>query len=474
MKVSEKVINEYKSNSKTKHVTLHFTELGIDVGMESIHFETMNLTEAIFNKDSIEFVGCIASKFSIKVNGLKQDVKGAEIEVDIHTDDTADEPVRLFKGVVDSAMKTSNKQVKEIVAYDELYTKGNTEVAAWYKSQKFPETIKDFRYSLFAFLGIEQVEITLPNDDIMIDRQYDPNTLQALAVIKAICQINGAFGIMNREGKFEYRIMGDIYDDGTYPGVDLFPGPDTFPGAGSATKSIDIEETAFSFYKSVRYEEFEVKPVDKVTIRQSEDDAGTTYGSGTNNYIIQGNMFTYGLSKDILQTVAENVYNSVQGFSYCPYTADNNGLPFVECGLNTVSYMMVDYEATFSEDNTSGNIIYEEKQFPVLNRNLTGIQALRDNYSADGEEYQSEFITDLQTQIDTLKRGDTSKEYVDNRFKEYDTKFDDFKEDYYDKKAINDLLANFDGGYKFESVTEVPANPDEKTAYFIQGMVVVE
>lgn len=468
MDVSEKVQAAYQSDRATKYLSLSFTGLDLQIAPQDIHSESMNLVEAIFNKDSIEFVGCIASKFSIKVNGLKEDVKGKELIVDIYTDDTADEPVRLFKGIVDSAMKTSNKQVKEIVAYDELYTKGNTEVSAWYKSQEFPETIKEFRDSLFAFLDIEQVEIELPNDEIVIDRQYDPNTLQALSVIKAICQINGAYGIMNREGKFEYRIMGDIYDDGMYPGIDLFPGPDTFPGAGSANAAAianddDIEEIAFSFYKTVQYEEFVVKPVDKVTIRQSEDDVGTTYGSGMNNYIIQGNMFTYGLSKGVLQTVAENVFNSVQGFSYYPYTADNNGLPFVECGLNVVTYMMVDYEATYSEDNTSGDIIYEEKQFPVLQRNLSGIQALRDKYSAGGEEYQSEFITDLQTQIDILKKSDTTKEYVD--------------QNYYDKSTIDDMFASFNpggGGDDHQSVWDLPANPDPNVVYLIQGVVVVE
>ena len=464
MKVSEKVINEYKSNSKTKHVTLHFPELGIDVGMEFIHFETMDLQEALVENENIEFVGCIASQFKIDVNGLKQDVKGRKIVVDICTDNTLDEPVKLFNGIVDSALKTGNKQVKEIIAYDELHTKGDIDVAAWYKSQKFPETIKEFRDSLFAFLGIEQIEITLPNDDIVIQKQYDPNTLQAISVIKAICQINGAFGIMNRDGKFEYRIMGEIYDDGTYPGIDLFPGPDTFPGAGSATRDVDIEQTNFSFYKSVQYEEFEVKPVDKVTIRQSEDDAGTTYGDGENNYIIQGNMFTYGLSKDVLQTVAENVYNSVQGFSYYPYKADNNGLPFVECGLNVVTYMVIDYEATFSEDNILGDIIYEEKQFPVLNRNLTGIQALRDNYTADGEEYQSEFVTDLQTQIDILKKkqsSDVTRDYLD--------------ENYYNQNQIDDMLANFPGGgANIVSVDAIPEVYQNNTIYCVQGTVVIE
>ena len=463
MKVSEKVISEYKSNSKTRHVTLHFPELGINVGMESIHFETMELQESLVEDENIEFVGCIASQFKINVNGLKQDVKDMKIVVDICTDDTLDEPITLFNGIVYSALKTGNKQVKEIIAYDALYTKGDIEVAAWYKSQKFPETIRDFRYSLFAFLGIEQVEIALPNDDILLKKQYDPNTLQAISVIKAICQINGVFGIMNREGKFEYRIPSNMYDDGTYPGLTLFPGEDTFPGASTVTSGIDTTQIDFSFYKAVKYEEFEVRPVDKVTIRQSEDDAGTTFGDGENNYIIQGNMFSYGLSKDVLKTVAENIYYSVQGFSYYPYKADNNGLPFVECGLNVVTYMIIDYEATFADDNTSGDIIYEEKQFPVLNRNLKGIQAMQDNYTADGEEYQTEFITDLQTQIDILKKKQKSE--VTRR---------DLEDYTYSRDEIDAMMGSGGGGNaNIVSVDVLPSYPNPNIFYAVQGMVVV-
>lgn len=484
MKVSDKVINAYKSDGTIKYLSLAFPELGITIVPEDIYQQSQSWTEAIFNKDSIEFVGCISSKYGIKINGLNQDVKGKELIVDMHTEGTEDEPVRLFKGIVDSAEKTGNRNVKDIVAYDELYTKGNIDVSRWYKSQKFPCTLRELRNSFFEFLGIEQVEISLPNDEIVIDRKYDPNTMQALIVAKSFCQINGAFGIMNRYGKFDYRIMGDIYDDGLYPGVDCFPGPDTFPGAGSANvaaliaeygEDTDIEEIPFSYYKNVKYEEFVVKPVDKVTIRQSEDDAGVTYGSGDNNYIIQGNMFTYGLSKDVLQTVAENIYNAVQGFSYYPYEAVNNGLPFVECGLNTVSYMMVDYDATYSKENLSkartgdtNGVVYEEKQFPILSRTMTGIQALSDTYSAKGEEYQSEFVTDLQTQIDLLKKGDASREYVDSRL-----------ENYYDMDAIDDMLASFEpggggGGDDHQSVEEIPSPYDPNVVYLIQGVVVVK
>ena len=468
MNVSDKVKNAYKADGVTKYLTITFPQLDLQIAPEDIHQESQSLTEAIFNKDSIEFVGCIASKYGIKVNGLKEDVKGRKIIVDSYTEDTADEPVRLFCGIVDSAQKTSNKQVKEIVAYDELYTKGSVDVSAWYKSLAFPLSIKDIRDSLFRYLDIEQEDAALPNDTLMIDRQYDPNTMQSLVVMKSICQINGAFGIMSRYEKFSYRIMGDIYDDGTYPGVDCFPGPDTFPGADTAVRPAGVEETDFAYYENVNYEEFNVKPVDKVTIRQSEDDPGVTYGSGSNNYIVQGNMFTYGLSQEALEEAAENLYNAVQGLSYYPYEAKNNGLPFVECGLNTVSYMMIDYDATYSEDNTSGDIIYEEKTFPVLYRNMTGIQALRDNYSAKGEEYQSEFVTDLQAQIDLLKRSDTSKQYVDD-------KFDDFKLDYYDKSQIDEMFAGGGGGgFNVESVEELPESPNPNTIYLIQGVVVVE
>lgn len=216
MEVSEKVRKAYYNSADTRRITLDFPEINLSVESGKYYSESMSLSEQLVNSWSIEFVGCIASKFKIQVHDLKEDIKGKKIAVTIHTDSTEDEQIPLFHGIVDSAVKQSNKRIKEITAYDELYTKGNTEVAAWYKSLIFPITLKDLRDSLFGYIGLEQVEMTLPNDNITIKKQYDPKTLQALSVIKAICQINGAFGIINRQGIFEYRILGDI-ETGLYP-----------------------------------------------------------------------------------------------------------------------------------------------------------------------------------------------------------------------------------------------------------------
>lgn len=478
MEVSAATKQAFKENSIHKQLTLKFPDLGLTIPHKQIYSESMRMRESLIDKKSIEFVGCISSSFEIQVYGVKQKIKNEKITVSINSGET--DEIKLFNGYVDSAKMQTNKNYKKIIAYDELYTKGNIDVAGWYKSMTFPATLRQIRDSLFAYIGITQVETELPNDGITIQKQYEPNTLQALSVIKAVCQINGAFGIINRNGQFEYRILGAIEEPGAYPSETLFPGPDVFPGLAQSSGGYnEVAATDFAFYRKVDYEEYSVKPVDKLTIRQTENDAGVTYGTGTNNYIIQGNMFTYGLSEDVLSAIAKNIYLNIQGFSYCPFTSQNNGLPFMECGVDAVTYMMVDYEELEarqkSRSERSDEIPYKQQSFYILNRELSGIQALKDSYSAQGEEYQTEFITDLQTQIDTIKNNVT--EQVKNEVNNWTYDKDYIDDNFYDSGQIDDMLANFTpsgGGLNVESVVSLPAAPDENTIYLIQGVVVVE
>lgn len=459
MEVSESVKSAYMGTGKTKYITLEFPELDLTIvtGDGKIHSDSLSLSEGVANTNSIEFVGCIASQFKITVSDIGEEIEGKKIVVKIHTDGTEDEPVPLFKGIVDSAEGQSNTRAKEIVAYDELYKKGSTNVAAWYKSLEFDITLKNLRDSLFDYIGLEQVEIDLPNDNVTIKKQYNPNALQALAVIKAICQINGAFGIINRNGKFEYRIVDNLEDNSD---VDFYPDPDDYPGISLDTFDLEnINTTEIPFYKDAKFEGYNVKPVDKITIRQSESDEGVSYGSGTNNYIIQGNMFTYGLSKDVLLQIAANIYPNIQGFSFRPFTSVNNGLPFLECGLNAVSYTMLNFEKT----KETGQMVYDKHVFYILNRELTGIQALKDSYSAKGEKYQTEFITDLQTQIDILKKN--IEQQVEKKVEEYT----------YPKEEIESMIAA--SGTNVISLPKGSVPPEigqPNTIYLIQGEVVVE
>lgn len=453
MKVSEETKNAY-AKSSLKKLNIVFPDLSISVPMSQVYAQSLNLTEMLIDNSNVEFVGCIASKLEIQLSGISNNIKGQRIEVSIVADNT--EEIPLFHGVVDSAIRQTNKNYKKITAYDELYTKGNIDVAAWYNSLSFPISLKAMRNSLFAYIGIEQEEKSLPNDNISIDKEFAPTTLQARSVIKSICQINGAFGIINRYGKFEYRILAEqITESGAYPGMTLYPG--FYPGVGAVSSNGEVVARPIAYYKKVDYEEYTVKPVEKVTIRQSESDAGVSYGDGTNNYIIQGNMFAVNQSSEVLLSIARNIHGSIAGVSFTPFNSDNNGYPFIEVGKDGVSYMTYDYEAS----QKARSDIYTEKVFYVFKRVLTGIQALNDKYSVDGEEYQTEFITDLQTQIETIKNNLTAE--VSNQVSQQIPNYT------YTKEQADAKFSTL----KAVSVDALPSIHERNTIYLIRGEVTI-
>lgn len=417
----------------------------------------MKLTESILQKDSFECVGCIASIFQITVRGINEELKGQKIKAYIYCDGFEEDKVPLFTGVVDSVKMDSQKEVKSILAYDELYTKGQKDVASWYRSQKFPITLRDLRINLFTHLGIAQDWSQLPNDSIEIERQYKPETLQALPLIKAICQINGACGIIDRTGKFVYRFI--PAGTGLFPSSATFPWVNTYPATDGAKR-----ESLGVLYTGCSYEEFKVRPVTKLIIRDNDDDPGSSYGEGSNKYIIQGNVWALGLDDDTKKRMAKNIYNKVHGISYHPFTSENQGLPWVECGISAVSYSIKQKGA------------WKHQTFLVFTRNLSGIQILHDVYNARGEEDQREFITDLQTQIDALKRGEGvdledyyTKDEIDKKIETLPTK--EATEEIVDEK-IQEITIPTD--FTIISVEALPTNPGNRTLYVVQGGVVIQ
>lgn len=468
MRVLDATKNAYEDNSD-KTIKLYFPTIDLSVDGNMIYEDSMRLEEGVMDDSDVEFVGCISSVFEIQLDSIEQDIKGQSIEVTITAGDT--EEIPLFNGIVNSAVKQSNCNYKKVIAYDELYTKGNIDVAAWYNSLTFPISQRDFRYSLFAYIGLEQVERDLPNDSMTITKEYAPTTLQAISVIKAICQINGAFGIVNRYGKFEYRILTDfLVDDGAYPGTTLYP--PFYPGVGAVEGEAATEAKPISFYKKVDYEEYSVKPVEKVTIRQTDSEVGVTYGEGTNNYIIQGNFFTLNKSVEELTSIAQNIYGSIAGVEFVPFSAENSGYPYLEVGLDAVSYMVYDFEASAK----SCEDVFIEKIFYIFNRTLSGIEGLRDVYRVQGEEYQTEFITDVSTQVEQIKQSlsvEVNNQLASNISKYTYTK-DEMAERYYTKQEVEELIKKALEEY-WLSVDELPEGHENTDKwYVVQGETVVE
>ena len=472
LKVGNKVKSAYFDESENKHLVVTFPEINLTLKHSQIKKESMEINEAILDQESIEFVGCIASQFKLQISSIKKKLKGKKIEVSIYSDSTSDKPVKLFSGIVDSDNRTGNKRSKEIIAYDMMYSLTDEDVTSWFRTQvaylKMGKklTVKKFRNELFAFIGLAQKKRTLANDSFSIKQlvnlvgtedeeeadEEEEEKIYALDLIKAICQINGVFGIINRNGEMDYRRLGvEDEDDGAYPGVD--PDDKTnglylpfVPGIG--VTDIITDSTFYPSYKSVTYEDYDVHGITKVYVRQSEDTKAGYAGSDKKyKYIVQGNRFTLGTTKEEKSKIAAAIMKKVQGITYTPFTAECTGLPFLEVG-DLVQFYVYDFE----ESDKQKKDVFVLKSFYVLSRTLKGIQSLTDTLTAQGEEKQRRFVSDLGV------REDVSTAALKEKTDKQDERI----------KSLEDAAEN---GLKVESVTALPASPDANTIYLIQGTV---
>ncbi len=363
--VSEETKTEWAKESAFKEITVSFPNVNIIFTNEDIVSESLELSEAIENEVNLTFTGCIASQFKVQIADITTNLKGEYVEVSARVGET--ENISLFKGFVDTqTIQNYVTGICEITAYDILYTLQNTDVAEWYNSLNWENawSVKDFRDSLFTHLEIAQEITTLVNDDIEFTKQYVPVQLSALSVVKSICQINGVFGKIGRDGVFKYY---------------------TLPTTETSVENIE-------YYKSLDYQRFTTQPINRIVVRQSDQEVGVAYGNGKNTFIMQGNFFTYGLDDTDLMEIAENVYPQVSGRSYVPYESEIEGYPWIEAG-DILTYKIFDYSTQ----------TYSNMNFYVLSRVLKGIQALSDSQSADGDKDRSVFISDINLSIDTIK-----------------------------------------------------------------------
>ena len=203
-------------------------------------------------------------------------------------------------------------------------------------------------------------------------------------------QINGCIGYTDGLGRFGIKYIDAIAQQKLYPADSLFPSDFIYPSdydGGSVG-----EYTQIPYYKDLTYEDYSIKQIDKVTIRNSSEDVGVCYPyAGENNYIIQGNVFAYDQSGSDLLDVAQNIYQVVKNANFRPFDTKLFAMPWIECGDKIACYDIDDLGV-----QTAVNFI-------VMSRQLCDDGMLWDSFSADGEQDQRIFITDLQAQINDLQ-----------------------------------------------------------------------
>lgn len=349
---------------------------------DQLYDESLTLTESICKEDTLRFGCCEASILQFRVVNTVQSMKGCRCVLSV-TVEGANASAVIGTYTVESDKPTADRYYRDVTAYDDMYDIINVNVAEWYNSLTFPMTLKAFRDSFFRYWGIEQEVAELVNDGMVVTETIKPSELSGQTVITAICELNGCFGRIGRDGKIHYVFLRP-HEGTLYPAVDLYPADALYP-AENEKNTIPKAR-----YISCKYEDYKTALIDKVQIRQEENDIGAIVGEGSNCYIVQDNFLVYGMEPEPLAEVARNLLSVIDDISYRPATVEAKGNPCFEPG-----------DAVRLYTNTAIIDTY------ILQRTLKGIQALKDTYEADGEEYQAEKVNSVNQSIIQL-RGKTN------------------------------------------------------------------
>lgn len=416
MVVNYKYGDLFKKDTVDKQLSIVSDDGKINIINTELHQEKFELTESLCSEQELTFGSCEAAMIKFTVSNTFLPMKGRWMTVRMSLGGHTDVPFQFGRYKVDSDTPTADRTCRDVVAYDALYDILNADVAAWYNTvfpshkeqQKDkdgktttvtvydPVTMKQFRDSFFKYFGIEQADIILVNDNMSIEKTVavtpssetssdteESSTIgesvSGKEVLSCICEINGCMGHMGRDGKFHYIYL-EQEIQGLYPRNDLYPADNLYP---RDPKSNRIGK---DLYITAEYEDFLVKTINKLQIREQKNDIGVIVGTGDNAYVIEDNFLVYGKGTKELKGIAKNILSKIRGIVYRPFTADCKGNPCLEVG-----------------DAVRLPTRYELIESYILKRTLKGIQALRDDLEADGEEYRTNGANGIQKSILKLK-----------------------------------------------------------------------
>ena len=271
-----------------------------------------------------------------------------------------------------SVKPTKDRMYQDLTCYDKMYDIINANVVDWYNNLTFPMSLKNFRDSFFTELGVTQVTATLVNDNFMIQGGFAvEDEISGKTIIEAICELNGVFGHITKDNKFEYISI---------------PGSETVPLAYYQNGTCVYEDYVTDAFTGV--------------IAYSEDgNVGDSVGTDTNPYLIQNNYLLWGSegTQDI-EDALTNLLTKISSVRFRPFTVRTYGNPMLPLGT----------PITMTSQNGSISSV-------VMRKYMSGIQNLRDELSAVGDKHYPNDINSTKKEIMRSKGTRTMVEKVNGR-----------------------------------------------------------
>lgn len=306
-----------------------------------------------------------------------------------------------YQGLMREISGTST--VYKVVAYDTM-SKLDADFSGWLHANQaqFPKTIWQL-----VQLACQRAGVTLASSSLPINGSYSvqafyADDLTCRQIISWAAEAAGCYAHMNADGKLQFLTYTDKRST-----VKITP-----DGASNST----------AYYAdSLSYEDYTVKAIEKVQIRQSDSDVGVIYPdstTATNTYVVQGNLLLTTGTEANLKSVVQNLYNVLKNVTYTPCKVSVPSSSGLACGQivhvkdargrefdtylmsATISSGKASFESVGSASRESSSAVNSQSY-----KNLTG-KMLEIKTSVDGLEVKASDLTgkytDLKATVDGL------------------------------------------------------------------------
>ena len=364
--------------------------------------ESFSLTEMLSDSTQLQFGGCNASQFRLRIRSSVADMTGKTIVVKEYAYESSNKRIVVVGGtpkVYDIATEeyddlddsyfligtynvrtdkpTPDKYYRDITAYDAMERIINEDIKQWYDSlfDTYPSvTLKFLREALLDYFEIEYESFTGVNDSVTVGKTISTSAISAKTILSAICELNGCFGYITRDNKFRCKILA----------------PNT------------VKE--YTRYKQgqINYQDAIANVITMITIVNELSSATASVGAEGNKYIINGNVLLSGQDETALTAIATRLLPVIANTAYRPFNCVTYGDPCVELG-------------DFIEIPTADKTV----EAYVLYRELSGTQAFRDKLEAKGEEKNasgatgsSALISQLNSNLEVVNKQNELQYYM--------------------------------------------------------------
>lgn len=244
------------------------------------------------------------------------------------TDTGTEETVGIFRA--EQPVKAS-ANLYRVTAYDRM-VRLDRDLSDWLRAQQtaFPMALGTLVQKVCAACGVALADgavETLPHADYAVQRFY-ADGLTGRQLIRWAGQIACRFARMTPQGRLEFawytppRAVDNIAPGGQQTATALrLAGAVLRTAAGQVWRF--CRDGAPYLQGTLTCQDYETAPLDKVQIRQSNDDVGVLYppdNTGTNTLVLQGNLLLTAGSADDIRPVAQSLFETLRTMRYTPLT----------------------------------------------------------------------------------------------------------------------------------------------------------